>query len=143
MEKMEKQEIKHPDKLDSSQMPYSAGVLCDGWFYLSGQGPLNVATSEIIGDTIEDQTRVTLQNLEKVLHAAGYTFENVVKCTCYIADIADFDAFSRTYTEFFSGVKPARTTVAAALWNGIKVEIDAVARLPFPTSETGSEPTDV
>jgi 2-iminobutanoate/2-iminopropanoate deaminase len=127
---MNKQEIKHPDRPDTTNAPYSAGIICDGWLYVSGQGPLDVSTSTIIGETIEEQTRLTLQNVEKVLQAAGCSFENVIKCTCYISDIADFDAFSRTYMEFFPGIRPTRTTVQAALWGGIKVEIDAIARLP-------------
>jgi 2-iminobutanoate/2-iminopropanoate deaminase len=53
-----------------------------------------------------------------------------VKCTCYIADIKDFDEFSNAYKAHFSGVKPARTTVEAKLWGGILVEVDAVARIP-------------
>ena len=125
-----KKEIKHPDKADSPNAPYSAGVLCDGWLYVSGQGPLDIAKMHIVEGTIEEQTRLTLKNVGQVLEAGGCTFDDVVKCTCYIGDIADFDAFSRTYIEFFQGIRPARTTVEAKLWGGIKVEIDAVARVP-------------
>lgn len=125
-----KREIKHPDRKDSPNAPYSAGVQSGGWLYVSGQGPLDLSTMKIIEGTIEEETRTTLRNVEQVLKAGGCSFDDVVKCTCYIADIADFDAFSKTYTEFFSGIRPARTTVQAALWGGIKVEIDAVARVP-------------
>jgi 2-iminobutanoate/2-iminopropanoate deaminase len=131
---MNKLEIKHPARQDTSNAPYSAGIVCDGWLYVSGQGPIDIASGQIVGATIEEQTRLTLQNVMTVLQEAGCTSADVVKCTCYLLDIADFDAFSRTYMEFFSGVRPARTTVQAALWNGIKVEIDAVARLPHSTS---------
>jgi 2-iminobutanoate/2-iminopropanoate deaminase len=78
--------------------------------------------------SIEDETRMTLSHIGKILEAAGYSFEDVVKCSCHLADIRDFDGFDRVYSEFFSGVRPARTTVQSVLWNGIKVEIDAIAR---------------
>jgi 2-iminobutanoate/2-iminopropanoate deaminase len=106
------------------------GVACDGWLYVSGQGPLDLKTMEIVGETIEEQTRVTLENVREILEAGGCSFDDVVKCTCYISDINDFDAFSAAYKEYFKGIRPARTTVQAVLWGGIKVEIDAVARIP-------------
>lgn len=123
-------EIKHPEKKDkdTSNDPYSSGVEVDGWLYVSGQGPLQ--NGQIIGATVEEQTKVTLANVQKVLAEAGCTLGDVVKCTCYISDIRNFDVFSKTYTEHFSGVKPARTTVESKLWGGILVEIDAVARIP-------------
>lgn len=122
------QEIKHPARPDTSKMPYSAAIECDGWVYVSGQGPLDIATMQIVGTGIEEQTRLTMRNVEAVLQAAECTLENVVKCTCYLSNITDFDAFSRAYLEFFPGIKPARTTVEARLWGGMKIEIDAVAR---------------
>lgn len=127
---MPKQEIKHPDRPDSTNAQYSAGVLCDGWLYVSGQGPVDLTTMKVVEGTVEEQTRLTLANVEKVLKAGGCTFDDVVKCSCFISDIADFDEFTRTYMEYFKGVKPARTTSQAALWGGIKVEIDCIARVP-------------
>jgi len=64
-----------------------------------------------------------------VLEAGGCSFEDVVKCTCHLANINDFDRFNRVYSEFSKNVLPARTTVQSALWGGIKVEIDAIARV--------------
>src|ERR1700678_1936707 len=125
---MAKQEVKHPDR-ETSLAAYSAGVSMDGWLHISGQGPVDLKTGLVIPGTIEEQTRVTMANVGKILQAAGCTFEDVVKCGCYIADIQDFDRFNRTYAEFFSGIRPARTTVQAVLWGGIKVEVDAIARL--------------
>ena len=126
---MEKVEIKHPDK-KASTGAYSAGVCVDGWLYVSGQGPLNLATSEVVAGTIEEQTRLTLNHIGKILEAAGCTFDDVVKCACHLQDIRDFDRFNAVYAEFFRGVRPARTTVQSVLWGGIKVEIDAIARVP-------------
>src|SRR5579864_2860211 len=124
---MPKHEIKHPDKLVSTGS-YSAGVQIDGWLFVSGQGPLDLRTGDVVRGSIEDETRLAMSNIEKILEAAGYTFDDVVRCTCHLADIRDFDGFDRAYSTFFSGVRPARTTVQSVLWNGIKVEIDAIAR---------------
>jgi 2-iminobutanoate/2-iminopropanoate deaminase len=124
---MTKTEIKHPDK-KASTGAYSAGVLIDGWLYVSGQGPLDLATGQVVRGTIEEETRLTMSHVGKVLEAAGMTFDDVVKCTCHLADINDFGRFNTVYREFFKGVLPARTTVQSVLGDGIKVEIDAVAR---------------
>lgn len=124
---MAKLEIKHPDKTISTGA-YSAAVAVDGWLYISGQGPLDLATGEVVEGAIEEQTRLTLEHIGKILAAAGCTFDNVVKCTCHLRDINDFDAFNRVYAEFFRGVRPARTTVQSVLWGGA-VEIDVIARL--------------
>ena len=125
---MSKTEVKHPDKRVSTGT-YSAGVLADGWLYVSGQGPLDLATGRVVEGSIEEQTRLTLSHIGKVLEAGGCSFEDVVKCTCHLADINDFDRFNRVYSEFFKNVLPARTTVQSVLWGGIKVEIDAIARV--------------
>lgn len=126
---MEKTEVKHPDKTVSTGA-YSAGVAVDGWLYISGQGPLDLKTGQAVPGTIEEQTRLTLSHIGKILEAGGCTFKDVVKCTCHLRDINDFDAFNKVYAGFFSGVRPARTTVQSVLWGSIKVEIDAVARIP-------------
>jgi 2-iminobutanoate/2-iminopropanoate deaminase len=121
-------EIRHPDKKVTTGA-YSAGVLVDGWLYISGQGPLDLATGKIVGETIEEQTKLTLEHIGKLLAEAGGTFENVVKCTCHLADIDEFDRFNTVYASFFPGIRPARTTVQSVLWGGIKVEIDAIAKI--------------
>ncbi|HEV2378811.1 MAG TPA: Rid family hydrolase [Terriglobia bacterium] len=125
---MSKVEVKHPDKKVSTGA-YSAGVLVDGWLYVSGQGPLDLATGQVVEGSIEDQTRLTLTHIGKVLQAGGCSFDDVVKCTCHLADIGDFDRFNRVYSEFFTSIRPARTTVQSVLWGGLKVEIDAIARV--------------
>lgn len=126
---MSKREIKHPEKTASTGS-YSAGVLCDGWLYVSGHAAQDLRTGEMVHGSIEEETRLTLTHIGGVLTEAGCTFDDVVKCTCHLAEIGDFDRFDRTYREFFFGVMPARTTVQSVLGDGIKVEIDAVAHLP-------------
>jgi 2-iminobutanoate/2-iminopropanoate deaminase len=123
-----KREIKHPDKVASTGS-YSAGVLCDGWLFISGHAAQDLASGKVVHGTIEEETRLTLSHVGKVLTEAGCTFDDVVKCTCHLADINDFESFDQAYREFFTGVKPARTTVQSVLGGGIKVEIDAIARV--------------
>lgn len=124
-----KRELIHPDK-EVITGAYSSGVEIDGWVYVSGHGPLEMKTGMVLHGTIEEETRLTLSHLEKVLAEAGCTLQDVVKCTVHLTDIQDFDAFNRAYQEVFCDVHPlpARTTVQSVLWGGIKIEIDAIAR---------------
>ena len=123
---MPKTEIKHPDK-QADTGAYSAAVEIDGWVYVSGHGPLDMVTGEVVGDEIESQTRLTLEHIQRVLGEAGCTMDDVVKSTCHLANIDDFPKFNAVYSEFFQGVRPARTTVQSVLL-GILVEIDVVAK---------------
>jgi len=127
---MAKQEVHHPEKQVSTGA-YSAGVIAGGWLYVSGQGPLDLRTGEVIHGTIEEETALTLSHVDKILQAGGCTRDDVVKCTCHLVDINDFAAFNEVYSGFFAnGPRPARTTVQSMLGGGIKVEIDAIAKLP-------------
>ena len=126
---MSKKAVQHPEKLADTGS-YSAGVICDGWLYVSGHASLDLKTGEVIRGTIGEETNITLTSIGKVLREAGCTFDDVVKCTCYLARIEDFGEFDTEYRKFFSGVLPARSTVQAGLGDGIKIEIDAVARIP-------------
>lgn len=125
---MKKIEIKHPDKAVSTGA-YSAGVLVDGWLYVSGQGPLDLSTGEVIRGTIEEETLLTLSHIKKIIEAAGGSVDSVIKCTVHLSDINDFEKYNTAYASFFPGIKPARTTVQSVLSGGIKIEIDAVARI--------------
>lgn len=127
--------IKNP-KRAASTGAYSDGILVDGWLFVSGQGPIDVATGQVVPGSIEDEVRVTLRNLGEVLAAAGCSYKDVVRCTCHLARIEDFDRFNETYQEFFSQPLPTRTTVQSVLGLGIKVEIDAIARVPSQAKES-------
>jgi 2-iminobutanoate/2-iminopropanoate deaminase len=107
---------------------YSQGIRAGDFVYVAGQGPIDPATGQIAGETIEEQVRLTIQNVQAVLEAAGATTADVVKATVHLADIGDFQRFNAVYTEFFPDPKPARTTVQSVM-PGIKVEIDVVAYL--------------
>jgi 2-iminobutanoate/2-iminopropanoate deaminase len=95
--------------------------------YVSGQGPFR--DGEPAPETIEEQTRVALDNLRRVLEEAGAGLGDVVRCGVFLADLDDFAAMNAVYAEKFPEPLPARTTVGAQL-PGIKVEIDCVAVLP-------------
>lgn len=126
---MEKRELKHPDKrVDTGA--YSAGLEIEGWVYVSGQGPLDLKTGQVLRGSIEEETRTTLRNVELILNEAGCTLADVVKCTVHLADIQEFDRYNRAYLDYFGEHRPlpTRTTVQSGLTAGIKVEIDAIAR---------------
>ena len=121
-------EIKHPDKTANTGA-YSAGILVDGWLFISGQGPLDLASGEVKKGTIEEETLLTLSHIKKIVEAAGGTLSDIVKCTVHLSDIQDFDRYNAAYASFFPGIKPARTTVQSVLSDGIKIEIDAIGYL--------------
>ena len=109
--------------------PYSQAITAQGLLYVSGQGPLDPQTGEIVGETIEEQVELTMSNIRHILNAAGCTMEHVVKVNVFLADLQDYDRFNKTYMSFFNQPMPARTLVEAGL-DRIKVEIDAIAVLP-------------
>jgi 2-iminobutanoate/2-iminopropanoate deaminase len=105
---------------------YSQGIRAGGFVYVSGQGPLDPETGQVVEGGIEEQVRRTLLNVQAVLEAAGASLADVVKATVHLADIADFPRFDAVYADHFPDPKPARTTVQSVL-PGIRVEIDVVA----------------
>ena len=109
---------------------YSPGIVAEGRFvYVSGQGSLR--DGEVVGDTIEEQTQIVLDNVAAVLESAGAGLADVVQCRVFLADTADFRAMDGVYAQVFPPPLPARTTVGVALpLPGMLVEIDCVAVLP-------------
>ncbi len=109
---------------------YSPGIIAEGRFlYVSGQGPM--VDGKYDPTSIEDETRLTLENIGRILASAGASYGDVVRCGVFLADISDFDAMNGVYASFFDEPRPARTTVqVGALPGGIKVEIDCVVQLP-------------
>lgn len=107
--------------------PYSQAVELNGTLFISGQIPVNPATGEM-PQGIEAQTRQVLKNIGAILEADGLTYNDVVKTTVMIANMADFAAMNAVYAEFFTQDKPARVCFqAAALPKNAFVEIEAVA----------------
>ena len=109
--------------------PYSQGIEASGrMIFVSGQIPINPATGNIEAETIEEQTRQSLTNIQHLLEAAGAGMSDVVKTTVLLADIADFAAMNGVYAEFFKGDCPARAAFqVAAIPKGARVEIEAIA----------------
>ena len=108
--------------------PYSVGIRCGGWVYLSGQLGLDPATNEMVPGGVEAETRRSLQNLAAALEAAGSSMASVVKTTVFLRDMTEFAMMNAVYGEFFTAKPPARSTVqVAALPRNGAVEIDCVA----------------
>lgn len=108
--------------------PYSQAVEVNGFLYASGQLPANPKTGNIEGD-ITAQAEQSCQNVEAILKANGMTFDNVVKTTCFLANIADFAKFNEVYAKYFTGnPKPARSCVAVKdIPKGALCEIEVIA----------------
>jgi len=110
--------------------PYSQAIKAGGWLYLSGQIPIAPETNQVLSGTIEEQTKLVLNNAKKVLEAAVASLENVVKVTVYLADMDDFAKVNEVYSSFFSTIPPARSAVQVArLPKDVDIEIDMVAYL--------------
>ncbi len=107
--------------------PYSQAVVAGNLIFVSGQIPINPATGEM-PECIKDQARQSLSNLKAIVEAAGCTMDQVVKTTCFLADIGDFVAFNEVYAEFFpAGAAPARSAVeVGAIPKGAKCEIECI-----------------
>jgi 2-iminobutanoate/2-iminopropanoate deaminase len=114
------------------QGPYSTVVRAGDFLYLSGQGPVDPATGKMQSNaTVQEQTRLVLQNLRAVLLGCGADLTDVVKCSVFLLDVNDFAAMNEAYSAVFGDTKPARTTVGAGMVaEGMKVEIDCVAYKP-------------
>jgi len=109
--------------------PYSQACISGSLVFTSGQIPITLGTGEVKGHSIEEQTELVIQNLAAVLKAANSDLEKVVKTTCFLADMGDFDGFNHVYAKHFPG-KPARSTVAVKqLPRNVLVEIEAVAEI--------------
>jgi 2-iminobutanoate/2-iminopropanoate deaminase len=108
--------------------PYSQAVIWQGLAFLSGQIPLNPATSQIVEGDIAAQTERVLENLKAVLEASGSSLARVLKTTVYLKDLAEFPRMNEVYARYFPHHPPARATVEVArLPRDVRVEIDAVA----------------
>ena len=111
--------------------PYSPAVRAGDFIFVAGQGPIDPATDAFSLGDIQHETRVTLNNIKRVLEGAGASLADVVKCSVFLRDGNDFAAMNQVYAEFFGEQKPARTTVEVKFAHPImKVEIDCIAYKP-------------
>ena len=116
------------DKAPKPVGPYSQGIRAGNLVFVSGQGALDPATGQPKRDSVEVESRQVMENLKTILEAAGSSLNRVVKSTCYLTDLADFQTFNKIYAEYFTQDPPARTTIQAArLPLDFKVEVDVIA----------------
>ena len=115
------------DKAPAAIGPYSQGIIANGFLFASGQIPINPANGEIEGGDITEQAELVMKNIGEILKEAGTTYENVVKTTCFLADMGDFGAFNSDYEKYFTG-KPARSCVAVKqLPKNVLCEVEIIA----------------
>lgn len=121
----------HTDRAPAAIGPYSQGAIAGGLLFTAGQIPLDPATGELVTGDVVVQTRRVLANLEAIITEAGATWQDVVKTTVFLQDMADFPRVNEVYGEVLGSARPARSTVqVAALPRGVAIEIEAVVALP-------------
>ncbi len=115
------------DKAPAAIGPYSQGIIANGMLFASGQIPINPATGNVEGDDITSQAELVMKNVGALLAEAGTDYVNVVKTTCFLADMGDFAAFNEVYARYFTE-KPARSCVAVKeLPKGVLCEVEVIA----------------
>lgn len=115
------------DKAPAAIGPYSQGIIVNGLLFASGQIAINPATGEIEGTDIVAQAEQVMKNIGALLDEAGTSYENVVKTTCFLADMGDFATFNEVYARYFTE-KPARSCVAVkTLPKNVLCEVEVIA----------------
>ena len=108
--------------------PYSQATIHNGLIYLSGQGPIDPETNDVVPGTIEQETELTLENIRIILEEAGSSLSKVLQVTAYLLNMREYGRFNEVYRRYFPQDPPARTCIQAArLPFGIRIEIDAIA----------------
>lgn len=119
------------DDAPESIGPYSQGIRDNNRIFVSGQGPLDPDTSEVVSEDIREQTKRTLQNTEAILEAGGSSLDNVVKATVFVTDMDDYDGVNEVYSEYMSEPFPARSAIEVGNLPGpFDVEIEVIAKVP-------------
>lgn len=115
------------EKAPAAIGPYSQGIIANGMLFASGQIPINPATGNVEGEDITSQAELVMKNVGALLAEAGTDYVNVVKTTCFLADMGDFAAFNEVYARYFTE-KPARSCVAVKeLPKGVLCEVEVIA----------------
>ena len=121
--------VVYTEKAPAAIGPYSQAMILNGVLFTSGQIPVNPATGEINGNTIETQAEQVMKNLGEVLKEAGSSFEKAVKTTCFLADMGDFAKFNQVYAKYFVN-KPARSCAAVkTLPKNVLCEVEVIAEV--------------
>jgi 2-iminobutanoate/2-iminopropanoate deaminase len=120
--------IIHSPKAPAAVGPYSQAVEINGTLYVSGQVPLDPKTGTVVEGGITEQTEQVMLNIGRILEAAGYGFDDVVKSTCLLSDMANFKSMNEVYARYYPERQPARVAFAVKeLPLGVKVEIETIA----------------
>ncbi len=106
--------------------PYSQAILAGDYLFCSGQIAINPNSDTFIDGSVEEQTKQVMKNIEQVLKEADFTFDDVVKTTCFLDDMNNFSKFNEIYAKYFTS-SPARSCVEAKLPKGAKVEVELIA----------------
>jgi 2-iminobutanoate/2-iminopropanoate deaminase len=125
-----KKEVIAVDKFPRPTVPYSYAVKAGNLLFIAGQVGVDPANNKLKGSSIREQTEQALTNMATVLKAAGSSMEHVVKTTVFISDFKDFEEMNKVYAKFFPTDQPARSAVQVVLYDGFKVEIEAIAVIP-------------
>jgi 2-iminobutanoate/2-iminopropanoate deaminase len=108
--------------------PYSQAIRAGGLVFVSGQLPVAAGSTEIVGDTIQQQTEQVFANLRAILEEAGSGLDRLLKTTVFLTDLADFQGMNEVYARHVGDLPPARSTVeVAALPSGVRLEVEAIA----------------
>ena len=119
-----------PAEAGEIEVPLSRAVEHDGTIYVSGQVPFDMATGEVVGEDITEQTEQTLENVKTVLEAAGASLDDVLKTTVFLTNVEHFSEMNEVYGQYFAEPYPARSAIEVSdLAADIFVEIEAIAAL--------------
>jgi 2-iminobutanoate/2-iminopropanoate deaminase len=120
--------IVHTPMAPAAVGPYSQAVEINKTLYISGQIPIDPSTGKVVEGGIIEQTHQVLKNIGKILEAAGYTYENVVKSTCLLSEMSNFKDMNLVYAGYYPENQPARAAFAVKeLPLGVLVEIESIA----------------
>jgi 2-iminobutanoate/2-iminopropanoate deaminase len=126
--------IIHVENAPQFPLPFSHAIRSGDFVYVSGQVGVDPATNQVVGNTIEEQTRQCLRNIEIILEKADLTLDHVIKANAYVSHRTDFPGYNKTYAEVFNHPYPARTTAPVDL-GAYLVEIDVIAYAPSKRGE--------
>jgi 2-iminobutanoate/2-iminopropanoate deaminase len=126
--KMEEKKALETDKAAIPGGPYSQAIIYNRLIYLSGQGPIDPQTNQVVHGTIEQETELSMENIRIILEEAGSSLSNVLQITAYLVNMREYGRFNDVYKRYFPKEPPARTCIQAArLPFDIRVEINAIA----------------
>ena len=115
------------DKAAELGGPYSQAIVHNGFIYVSGQGSVDPITNRVKAGTIENETRLALENIKSIMNEAGSSLDNILQVRVFLTEIREYGRFNDVYREYFKDPMPARTCLQVKnLPFGLRVEIDAV-----------------